>query len=86
MNMILYFYFTHQMRNFMKEKYGGIDVLVNNAAIAFSSDATEPMAVQASVARWQNLKPSLDCASEESRGRNRRKEGGQILQHSVVEP
>ena len=39
----------------MKEKYGGIDVLVNNAAIAFSSDATEPLAVQASVARWQNL-------------------------------
>ena len=31
----------------MKEKYGGIDVLVNNAAIAFSADATEPMSVQA---------------------------------------
>ena len=31
----------------MKEKYGGIDVLVNNAAIAFKNSATEPMGVQA---------------------------------------
>uniref|UniRef100_A0A1B6CFB5 carbonyl reductase (NADPH) n=2 Tax=Clastoptera arizonana TaxID=38151 RepID=A0A1B6CFB5_9HEMI len=32
---------------FLKEKHGGIDVLVNNAAIAFKHDATEPFAVQA---------------------------------------
>ena len=38
-----------RIRDFMKEKYGGIDVLVNNAAVAFHSDTTEPMGVQAEV-------------------------------------
>ena len=37
------------MRDFMKEKYGGIDVLINNAAIAFTTDSAEPLAVQAEV-------------------------------------
>jgi carbonyl reductase 1 len=32
---------------FIKEKYGGLDLLVNNAAIAFKQAATEPMSVQA---------------------------------------
>ena len=35
-----------RVRDFMKDKYGGIDVLVNNAAIAFKNAATEPMGVQ----------------------------------------
>ena len=71
------------MRDFMKEKYGGIDVLVNNAAIAFSSDATEPLAVQASVARWQNLILGLrPCPPP---WRNPRKGRDQILQCSVAE-
>ncbi|XP_068624747.1 carbonyl reductase [NADPH] 3-like [Battus philenor] len=34
-------------RDYIKEKYGGIDILVNNAAIAFKGNATEPVAVQA---------------------------------------
>merc|ERR1711973_728435 len=38
-----------KLRDFMKEKYGGIDVLVNNAGIAFKQNATEPFAVQAKV-------------------------------------
>jgi carbonyl reductase 1 len=38
-----------RMRDFMKEKYGGINVLVNNAGLAFKNDATEPMALQAEV-------------------------------------
>ena len=37
------------LRDFMKEKYGGIDVLVNNAGIAFKHDATEPFGHQARV-------------------------------------
>jgi len=49
-----------QLRDFMKEKYGGIDILVNNAAIAFSKDATEPFGVQATVTLatnyWENKK------------------------------
>ena len=32
-----------------KEKYGGIDVLVNNAGIAFKNAATEPFGEQATV-------------------------------------
>jgi carbonyl reductase 1 len=36
-----------KMRDFMKKKYDGIDVLINNAAIAFKGNATEPMGVQA---------------------------------------
>ncbi|XP_023952353.2 carbonyl reductase [NADPH] 1-like [Bicyclus anynana] len=34
-------------RDHIKETYGGIDVLVNNAAIAFKQSATEPASVQA---------------------------------------
>jgi len=43
-----------KLRDFMKEKYGGIDVLVNNAGIAFKQDATEPFAVQAKVTLQTN--------------------------------
>lgn len=34
-------------RDYLKSKYDGIDVLVNNAAIAFKNSATEPASVQA---------------------------------------
>jgi len=37
------------IRDFMQDRYGGIDVLVNNAAIAFKNDATENFGVQARV-------------------------------------
>jgi len=42
------------LRDFMKEKYGGIDVLVNNAGIAFKQGATESMGVQAEVTLGTN--------------------------------
>ncbi len=38
---------VQRLANFLKDKYGGLDLLVNNAAIAFNVDATEPFAVQA---------------------------------------
>jgi len=38
-----------KLRDFLKAKYGGIDVLVNNAGIAFKNDATEPFGEQATV-------------------------------------
>lgn len=41
--------------NFIKEKHGGIDVLVNNAAIAFKHDATEPFGVQAEITLKTNF-------------------------------
>jgi carbonyl reductase 1 len=34
-------------RDYLKSKHGGLDVLINNAAIAFQADATEPISVQA---------------------------------------
>ena len=37
------------LASFMKEKYGGIDVLINNAGIAFKCNATEPIGHQAKV-------------------------------------
>ncbi|KAG6459699.1 carbonyl reductase [NADPH] 1 [Manduca sexta] len=36
-----------RFRDYIKSKYDGIDILVNNAAIAFKSASTEPVAVQA---------------------------------------
>lgn len=35
------------LRDYMKENYGGIDLLINNAGIAFKHDATDPVPVQA---------------------------------------
>ena len=39
---------------FIKEKYGGIDILINNAAIAFKNAATEPFALQAKITLQTN--------------------------------
>ncbi|CAF4924479.1 unnamed protein product [Pieris macdunnoughi] len=36
-----------KFRDYLKENYGGIDILVNNAAIAFKVNAPDPIAVQA---------------------------------------
>ncbi|TRY78303.1 hypothetical protein TCAL_01717 [Tigriopus californicus] len=43
------------LRDFMKDKYGGIDVLVNNAAIAFKGNATEPFGHQAEITLKTNF-------------------------------
>ena len=37
------------LAEFLKSKYGGLDVLVNNAGIAFKRDATDPIHIQAKV-------------------------------------
>lgn len=34
-------------RDYLQKTYGGLDVLINNAAIAFKTDSTEPFALQA---------------------------------------
>lgn len=36
-----------KFRDYLKDKYGGFDILINNAAIAFKNNATEPAGVQA---------------------------------------
>ncbi|XP_063370144.1 carbonyl reductase [NADPH] 1-like [Cydia amplana] len=38
---------VEKFRDYIKKEYGGIDILVNNAAIAFKSNAKEPVPVQA---------------------------------------
>ncbi|XP_026556326.1 carbonyl reductase [NADPH] 1-like [Pseudonaja textilis] len=43
------------LRDFLKEKYGGLDVLVNNAGIAFKVEDTTPFAVQAEVTMKTNF-------------------------------
>lgn len=44
-----------RIRDFMKEKYGGLDLLVNNAGIAFKQNATESAGVQAEVTNKTNF-------------------------------
>ena len=44
-----------RIRDYLKEKYGGLDVLVNNAAIAFKMNATEPFEEQAAVTLRTNF-------------------------------
>lgn len=38
-----------KLHDFLKENYGGLDILINNAGIAFKNDATESMGHQAKV-------------------------------------
>ena len=44
-----------RLRDYLKSTYGGLDVLVNNAAIAFKNDATEPFGEQAAVTLRTNF-------------------------------
>ena len=44
-----------RIRDYLKENYGGLDLLVNNAAIAFKQDATEPFGEQAAVTLRTNF-------------------------------
>ncbi|XP_014244821.1 carbonyl reductase [NADPH] 3-like [Cimex lectularius] len=48
----------------LKTKHGGIDVLVNNAAIAFKAAATEPFAEQAEVTLRTNYFALVDVCNE----------------------
>ncbi|KAF5294428.1 hypothetical protein FQA39_LY13413 [Lamprigera yunnana] len=53
-----------QFANYIKEKEGGIDVLVNNAAIAFKNNATEPTGIQAKVTIATNYFGTLQVCEE----------------------
>ncbi|KAM6986650.1 carbonyl reductase 1-like [Aplochiton taeniatus] len=44
-----------QLRNYLQETYGGLDVLINNAGMAFKNDATEPFGEQAEVTMRTNF-------------------------------
>lgn len=46
---------VESFRDYIKTKYEGIDILINNAAIAFKQNATEPVAVQAEQTLYVNF-------------------------------
>merc|ERR1712212_623322 len=50
-----------KLRDFMKETHGGIDVLVNNAGMAFKNAATEPFGEQATVTLGTNYWANKRC-------------------------
>ncbi|KAJ8388524.1 hypothetical protein AAFF_G00132380 [Aldrovandia affinis] len=51
-------------RDFFTEKYGGLDVLVNNAGIAFKMADTTPFAIQAKVTLKTNFFATRDLCNE----------------------
>ncbi|NWX33967.1 CBR1 reductase, partial [Notiomystis cincta] len=52
------------LRDFLKEKYGGLDVLVNNAGIAFKAQDPTPFSVQAEVTLKTNFFGTRDVCTE----------------------
>ncbi|XP_071994827.1 carbonyl reductase [NADPH] 1-like [Engystomops pustulosus] len=52
------------LRDFLKEKYGGLDVLINNAALAFKVDDTTPFSTQAEVTLKTNFFSTRDASNE----------------------
>ncbi|XP_053165951.1 carbonyl reductase [NADPH] 1-like [Hemicordylus capensis] len=52
------------LRDFLKEKYGGLNVLVNNAGIAFKVADTTPFAIQAEVTLRTNFLATRDVCRE----------------------
>lgn len=53
-----------KFRDFIKSTHGGLDVLVNNAAIAFKMRATEPFSQQAEVTCRVNFFATMNCCNE----------------------
>ncbi|XP_077336051.1 carbonyl reductase [NADPH] 1-like [Lithobates pipiens] len=52
------------LRDFLKDKYGGLDVLINNAGIAFKVADTTPFSIQAEVTLRTNFFATLDVCHE----------------------
>ncbi|CAH1780752.1 unnamed protein product [Owenia fusiformis] len=53
-----------RLRDFLKSTYGGLDVLVNNAAIAYKAAATEPFSEQAEVSCRVNVFGVINTCNE----------------------
>ncbi|XP_072254375.1 carbonyl reductase [NADPH] 1-like [Pyxicephalus adspersus] len=52
------------LRNFLKNKYGGLDVLINNAGIGFKAADTTPFGTQAEVTLKTNFFATRDICHE----------------------
>lgn len=53
-----------KFRDFLKSTHGGLDVLVNNAAMAYKMSATEPFSEQAEVTCRVNFFATMNCCNE----------------------
>ncbi|KAL1437126.1 hypothetical protein MTO96_049117 [Rhipicephalus appendiculatus] len=53
-----------RFRDFLKSEYGGLDVLVNNAGIAYKQNSTAPVAEQAEVTVKTNFFGTLNVCKE----------------------
>ncbi|XP_022080040.1 carbonyl reductase [NADPH] 3-like isoform X2 [Acanthaster planci] len=51
-----------KLRDFLKETHGGLDILVNNAAVAFKMEATDPFGIQATVTLATNFTALLEVS------------------------
>ncbi|KAH3779338.1 carbonyl reductase [NADPH] 3-like [Dreissena polymorpha] len=54
---------VQRLRDFLQKNYGGLDVLVNNAAIAYKNAATEPFSEQAEVTMATNFWGTLNACN-----------------------
>uniref|UniRef100_A0A452QGZ8 Carbonyl reductase 1 n=1 Tax=Ursus americanus TaxID=9643 RepID=A0A452QGZ8_URSAM len=52
------------LRDFLRKEYGGLDVLVNNAGIAFKTDDPTPFDIQAEVTMKTNFFGTRDVCTE----------------------
>ncbi|KAL4230729.1 NADH-cytochrome b5 reductase [Mactra antiquata] len=52
-----------RIKDYLQSNYGGLDVLVNNAGIAFKMAATEPFAVQAEITMATNFWGTLNVCN-----------------------
>ncbi|XP_002721307.2 carbonyl reductase [NADPH] 1-like isoform X2 [Oryctolagus cuniculus] len=52
------------LRDFLRKEYGGLDVLVNNAGIAFKMEDTTPFHIQAEVTMKTNFHGTRDVCTE----------------------
>nr|XP_051689503.1 carbonyl reductase [NADPH] 1 isoform X1 [Oryctolagus cuniculus] len=52
------------LRDFLRREYGGLNVLVNNAAIAFKMEDTTPFHIQAEVTMKTNFDGTRDVCTE----------------------
>ncbi|XP_072441721.1 carbonyl reductase [NADPH] 1 [Chiloscyllium punctatum] len=53
-----------KLRTFMTQEYGGVDVLINNAGIAFKMADTTPFGIQAKVTMATNFYGTRDVSAE----------------------